>query len=158
MGCLHLNTVTVSIKYGNRSSAKRKGRKQCWRWRKEKAINQENGGEISRKVEMDLLNMFIQFSSVAQSCLTLSDPMDCSPPGSSIHGIFQARVLEWAAQKEQFISVLYLLKWNFPESFFQAIQKGWLFPWLQRFAPWGKDGPCGPLASIQNGQLLVCVY
>ena len=31
---------------------------------------------------------------VAQSCLTLSDPMDCSLPGSSIHGIFQARVLE----------------------------------------------------------------
>ena len=30
-----------------------------------------------------------------QSCLTLSDPMDCSPPGSSIHGIFQVRVLEW---------------------------------------------------------------
>ena len=36
-------------------------------------------------------------SEVAQSCLTLSDPMDCSPPGSSIHGIFQARVLEWGA-------------------------------------------------------------
>ena len=34
---------------------------------------------------------------VAQSCLTLSNPMDCSPPGSSIHGIFQARVLEWGA-------------------------------------------------------------
>ena len=34
-------------------------------------------------------------SEVAQSCPTLSDPMDCSPPGSSIHGIFQARVLEW---------------------------------------------------------------
>ena len=34
---------------------------------------------------------------VAQSCLTLSDPMDYSPPGSSIHGIFQARVLEWGA-------------------------------------------------------------
>ena len=34
---------------------------------------------------------------VAQSCLTLSDPMDCSLPGSSIHGIFQARVLEWGA-------------------------------------------------------------
>ena len=32
-----------------------------------------------------------------QSCPTLSDPMDCSPPGSSIHGIFQARVLEWDA-------------------------------------------------------------
>ena len=36
-------------------------------------------------------------SEVAQSCPTLRDPMDCSLPGSSIHGIFQARVLEWAA-------------------------------------------------------------
>ena len=36
-------------------------------------------------------------SEVTQSCPTLSDPMDCSPPGSSVHGIFQARVLEWAA-------------------------------------------------------------
>ena len=36
-------------------------------------------------------------SEVAQLCPTLSDPMDCSPPGSSIHGIFQARVLEWVA-------------------------------------------------------------
>ena len=32
---------------------------------------------------------------VAQSCLTLCNPMDCSPPGSAVHGIFQARVLEW---------------------------------------------------------------
>ena len=36
-------------------------------------------------------------SEVTQSCLTLSDPMDCSLLGSSIHGIFQARVLEWGA-------------------------------------------------------------
>ena len=36
-------------------------------------------------------------SEVAQSCLTLSDPMDCSLPGSSVHGIFQGRVLEWGA-------------------------------------------------------------
>ena len=36
-------------------------------------------------------------SEFAQSCPTLSDPMDCSPPGSSIHGTFQARVLEWGA-------------------------------------------------------------
>ena len=34
---------------------------------------------------------------VVQSCSTLSDPMDCSLPGSSVHGIFQARVLEWGA-------------------------------------------------------------
>ena len=36
-------------------------------------------------------------SEVAQLCPTPSDPMDCSLPGSSIHGIFQARVLEWGA-------------------------------------------------------------
>ena len=36
-------------------------------------------------------------SKVAQLCLTLSNPMDCSPPGSSVHGIFQAGVLEWGA-------------------------------------------------------------
>ena len=34
-------------------------------------------------------------SEVAQLCPTPSDPMDCSPPGPSVHGIFQARVLEW---------------------------------------------------------------
>ena len=36
-------------------------------------------------------------SEVAELCLTLSDPMDCSLPGSSIHGIFHVRVLEWGA-------------------------------------------------------------
>ena len=36
-------------------------------------------------------------SEVAQSCLTLSDPLDCGLPGSSVHGIFHARVLEWVA-------------------------------------------------------------
>ena len=33
----------------------------------------------------------------AQSCPTLCDPMDCSPPGSSVHGVSQARILEWVA-------------------------------------------------------------
>ena len=35
--------------------------------------------------------------SVAQACPTLCDPMDCSPPGSSVHGILQARILDWVA-------------------------------------------------------------
>ena len=39
----------------------------------------------------------VKWSEVAQSCLTLCDPMDCSLPGLSVHGIFQARVLEWVA-------------------------------------------------------------
>ena len=48
-------------------------------------------------------------SEVAQSCPTLSDPMDCSLPGSSIHGISQARVLEWGAIARTFNLILSLL-------------------------------------------------
>ena len=52
-------------------------------------------------------------SEVVQLCPTLSDPMDCSLPGSSIHGIFQARVLEWGAiafslQNPQFLIIFSL--------------------------------------------------
>ena len=53
-------------------------------------------------------------SEVTQSCPTLSSPMDCSLPGSSVHGIFQARVLEWGAiafsevENSQFFLVYYL--------------------------------------------------
>ena len=39
----------------------------------------------------------VKWSEVAQSCPTLCDPMDCSPPGSLVHGIFQAWILEWVA-------------------------------------------------------------
>ena len=55
-------------------------------------------------------------SEVAQSCPTLSDPMDCSPPGSSVHGIFQAKVLEWDAIAFS-ISPLYLWAKTFYSSF-----------------------------------------
>ena len=50
-------------------------------------------------------------SEVAQSCLALCDPMDCSPPGSSIHGIFQAKALEWdaIAFSEALMTLVYLL-------------------------------------------------
>ena len=55
-------------------------------------------------------------SEVAQSCQTLSDPMDCSLPGSSIHGIFQARVLEWRAIA--FSSTMVLTNYKY---FFQVL-------------------------------------
>ena len=37
------------------------------------------------------------YDKLLQSCPTLCDPMDCSPPGSSVHGIFQTRILEWVS-------------------------------------------------------------
>ena len=44
-----------------------------------------------------MLKSEVKWSEVAQSCPTLCDPMDCSPPGSLVHGIFQAWILEWVA-------------------------------------------------------------
>ena len=43
------------------------------------------------------LNIYTYSSEVTQSCPTLCDPVDSSPPGSSVHGILQARILEWVA-------------------------------------------------------------
>ena len=66
-------------------------------------------------------------SEVAQSCLTLGDPMDCSLPGSSIHGIFQARVLEWGAiafskGEERLFLLTFDLLW--PEVSLKLTKKG----------------------------------
>ena len=58
---------------------------------------------------------------VAQSYLTLSNPMDCSLPGSSIHGIFKARVLEWGAVA---FSELFLVPVNFSQ---EKIMRGHLY-------------------------------
>ena len=67
-------------------------------------------------------------SEVTQSCSTLSDPMDCSLPGSSVHGIFQARVLEWGA-----------IAFSERETYFQQLSKregdgnwGWA-PWKNKW-------------------------
>ena len=49
--------------------------------------------QMVRRTEMKICVMCL----VDQSCLTLCNPMDCSPPGSSVHGILQARILEWVA-------------------------------------------------------------
>ena len=57
-------------------------------------------------------------SEVAQSCPTLSDPMDCSLPGSSIHGIFQARELEWGATAFSKITINTLLMEKFVQLIF----------------------------------------
>ena len=45
--------------------------------------------------EIHLLKISMVYSEVCQSCPTLCDPVDCSPPGSSVRGILQARILEW---------------------------------------------------------------
>ena len=56
--------------------------------------------KILKHVSLELLKNLLGHADAAkslQSCLTLCDPMDCSPPGSSVHGILQARILVWVA-------------------------------------------------------------
>ena len=60
------------------------------------------GGEIYNDFRRCSTSVFKEEKSeteVAQSCLTLFDPMDCSLPGSSVHGFFQASILEWVAMQ-----------------------------------------------------------
>ena len=54
-------------------------------------------GKIASLLVVLWCNYLLTVSEVAQSCLTLCDPVDCSPPGSSVHGILQTRILEWVA-------------------------------------------------------------
>ena len=64
-----------------------------------KKVHKQQIFRIIRKVPLSARLMTvakgIKWSEVAQSCPTLCDPVDCSPPGSSVHGILQARILEW---------------------------------------------------------------
>ena len=99
-------------------------------------------------------------SEVAQSCPTLSDLMDCSPPGSSVHGIFQARVLEWGAIVFSDVghsgpySWVLSLTWNprktfgsLPDQIF--ILQGSLAA-LQRINKWGKVGGDGGPVDMER--------
>ena len=63
------------------------------------------------------IKTFCHESEVAQSCPTLSDPMDCSLPGSSVHGIFQARVLEWDAIAFSMLAHYSFTNWRFTISY-----------------------------------------
>ena len=101
-------------------------------------------------------------SEVAQSCLTLRDPMDCSLPGPSVRGIFQARVLEWGATA---FSVL--TSWDSPKTTVDALgfttqfkeqqgygEKSSLSMWLAQAciaAPPRAAGSALPTASSQAG-------
>ena len=61
-----------------------------------KRKKKEDNGEISKHLETKHTNKYSKAKAV-QSCPTLCNPMDCSPPGSSVYGVSQARILEWFA-------------------------------------------------------------
>ena len=69
-------------------------------------------------------------SEVTQSCPTLSDPMDCSLPGCSVHVIFQARVLEWGAIAFSSILLKLFQKVKEEENILQFILSGYLYIYI----------------------------
>ena len=78
----------LSRKKERREGGKKEGKKKREKERKEeREKGRKEGRKEGRKKE----------SEIARSCPTLCDPVDCSPPGSSVHGILQARILEWVA-------------------------------------------------------------
>ena len=61
-------------------------------------VNRDHSLIFETAPKYRILDSFVDYAAKSlQSCPTLCDPMDCSLPGSSVHGIFQARVLEWVA-------------------------------------------------------------
>ena len=86
-------------------------------------------------------------SEVAQPCPTLSDPMDCSLPGSSIHGIFQARVLEWGAIAFSAIS-LYLTHFSVQFNCY-LFHKNWGHSWEK--SPFSNSLSMVPVPLVWKG-------
>ena len=103
-------------------------------------------------------------SEVAQLCPTLRDPMDCSLPGSSIHGIFQARLLEWGAIAHYTVNgikapechvadwgleSLHLTKDGFTALHVQN-QTDWAFTWAGQTSQFDAEAPvtAGPFAML----------
>ena len=94
------------------------------------------------------------YVSVAQLCLTLCDPMDCSPPGSSVHGVLQARILEWIAIS---FSRRALLQFRAEKPASQPRDRTWVFciaggfftVWVTREAPWDNRRGKMPIPSSQ---------
>ena len=86
-------------------------------------------------------------SEVAQLCPTLSNPMDCSLPGSSIPGIFQARILEWVAIRE--LQRSGCGKWK---SKSKSLSRVWLFvsPWTSPWSSPGHNTGVGRLSVLQG--------
>ena len=98
-------------------------------------------------------------SEVAQSCRTLRDPMDCSLPGSSIHGIFQARVLEWGAIAFS-ATHLYLVGYFTASLWGQLLERGAVCVCVCDSVVW-KEEPCVCVCVTQlcgkRSRVCVCI-
>ena len=93
-------------------------------------------------------------SELSQSCRTLRDPVDCSLPGSHIHGIFQARVLEWVAIAFSTVSFIF----NFSVSLYlrSGFHKQYIVRLFCSFLVWCANDY--HLVGVVNFHLLICLF
>ena len=111
-----------------------------------KPIEDKNFDSMKTKVKGQSLSLTLYFysfktvseSEVAQLCPTLFDPMDCSLPGSSVHGIFQAGVLEWVA-------IVFSRGSSWPRDWTQVSCIAG-----RRFTVWAKEPPFKTIKSAQK--------
>ena len=99
-----------------------------------KILKWENYHQLSRKTLNPVTSILISSCccSVTESCPTLCDPMDCSPPGSSVHGISQARILEWGTFSSTFSRGS---SWFTDRTCITCIGRQILYHWVTREAP-----------------------
>ena len=104
-------------------------------------------------------------SEVTQSCLTPSDPVDCSLPGSSVHGIFQARVLEWgtiafSAQLMRELQFMFILQWEAKWGLFlfACSWRRWMSPiiWAEEILKLLTSMAKSSMLSVERSWFLSC--
>ena len=104
-GTFHVKMVSIKDRNGRDLTEAEDIGKKRWQENTEEEHrkdlhNQDNHDGVITDLEPDILECEVKWAlgrKVSQSCPTLCDPVDCSLPGSSVHGIFQAIVLEWIA-------------------------------------------------------------
>ena len=90
------------MKYSGKKKMK-EGKKYCWpQWKIHRLKKKTSLSPFPFPIRFKVIQTWVGIGMkvkvlVAELCLTLCNPMDCSPPGSSVHGILQARILEWVA-------------------------------------------------------------
>ena len=88
------------------------------------------GPAVSCLEKMPVLTHPVSVVLVAQLCLNLSDPMDCNPPGSPIHGILQARILEWVALHSLLLGIHAGIHNKVKRRYHDT--RDWLTPWIKQ--------------------------
>ena len=98
----------MDVRIGKKAERRRNDAFELWCWRRllrvpwtARRSNQSILKEIRPGISLEVMTLKLKLQYFGHLMLTRSDPMDCSLPGSSVPGIFQARILEWVPKKSQ---------------------------------------------------------